>query len=218
MRDRGFSQEFVEITNLMMEVFAHDIFAAGGDWGTVHDHAVELDARLKKLAPKERQAVEFRNDAIRRNAGWLAESALRTGRNEEAVAVARQTIGNPIAGRLNQAALDDALARAKVRLGQALLGSGQRNEAVAAINEALVYYRQQQARGAGGTGPRQDLARALYVLALAQAGDEAGVARRAALLAEAARVLDGLPFEAQQLLASRELIEQVAAARAKGRR
>jgi len=60
------------------------------------------------------------------------------------------------------------------------------------------------------------LARALYVLALAEAGDEAGAARRAALLAEAARVLDGLPFEAQQLLISRELIEQVAAARAKG--
>ena len=71
----------------------------------------------------------------------------------------------------------------------------------------------QQAGGASGTGPRQDLARTLYVLALAQAGDEAGVARRAALLAEAATVLDGLSLEAQQMQTSRELIDWVAAAR-----
>ena len=82
----------------------------------------------------------------------------------------------PIAGRLNQAALDDAVARAKVRLGQAQLGSGQRAEALASLNEALVYYRKQQALGAAGTGPRQDRARTLYFLALAQAGDEASVA------------------------------------------
>ena len=216
IRDRNFSPELTAITNLMVAVFAYDIPAVGGDYGTIHDQAVEIDAKLRKLEPKDAVALQFRNDALRRNAGWLAESALRIGRNEEAAALARQAIDKPIAGRLNQAALNDALARAKVRLGQALLGSGQRAEAVAALNEALAYYRQQQAAGAAGTGPRQDLARALYFLALAQAGDEASVARRTTLLAEAAAVLDGLPLEAQQLQFSRELIDWVAAARAKG--
>ena len=64
-----------------------------------------------------------------------------------------------------------------------------------------------------GADAEQDLARTLYVLALAQAGDEASVARRATLLAEAATVLDGLSLEAQQMQASRELIDWVAAAR-----
>ena len=138
---------------------------------------------------------------------------MRIGRNEEAAALARQTIEKPIVGRLGQAAVNDSVARARVRYGQALLGSGQRAEAVTALEEALIYYRDQQAHGASGTGPRQDLARVLYFLAKAQAGDEASVARRATLLAEAASVLDGLSLEAQQMQISRELIDWVAAAR-----
>ena len=213
IRDRNFNADLTAITNLMVEVFAHDIAAVGGDYATIHDRSLDLDARLRKLEPKDAVSLQFRDDAIRRNAGWLAESALRTGRNEEAAALARQTIEKPIVGRLGQAAVNDSVARAKVRYGQALLGSGQRAEAVAVLGEALIYYRDQQAHGAAGTGPRQDLARTLYVLALAQAGDEASVARRATLLAEAATVLDGLSLEAQQMQTSRELIDWVAAAR-----
>lgn len=213
IRDRGFSKEAGVVTEILTEVFEHDIHAAQGDYQTVLARAVELDSRLKSLELPDATGREFRNDALRRNAGWLAEAAIRTGQSELAESVVRQTIENPVAGRLNQAALDEALARARVRLGQALLGSGRRAEAQAAVNEALVYYRKQQAAGATGTSPRQDLARALYVLALSQAGDEAGVARRATLLAEAADWLAGLSPEASQLLTSRELTEWITAAR-----
>jgi hypothetical protein len=216
IRDRNFSQEFTDVISLMLEVFEYDILAVGNDYGTIHARAADVDARLRKLALKDPQAQSFRDDALRRNAGWLAEAALRVGQNEAAAAVTRQTLENPVAGRLNQAALDDFQARARVRLGQAQLGSGQRAEAEATLEQALVYYRREQAEGAKGTGPRQDLARVLYFLAQAQAGDEASVARRATLLAEAASVLDGLSLEAQQMLTSRELIEWIAAARAKG--
>jgi hypothetical protein len=216
VQGRNMGKEFADVTDLMVEVFEYDILALGNDYATIYARAADVDARLRKLALTDQQVQSFRDDAVRRNAGWLAEAALRVGQYEAAAAVTRQTLDRPIAGRLNQAALDDFQARARVRLGQAQLGSGQRAEAVATLEQALAYYRKEQAEGAKGTGPRQDLARALYWLAQAQAGDEASVARRATLLAEAAGVLDGLTLEAQQMLTSRELIEWIAAARAKG--
>ena len=68
-------------------------------------------------------------------------------------------------------------------------------------------------RGASDTTFRWDFSRALYHLSRAQADDAAGRTRRVALLDEAAGVLDGLSLEAQQLIASKELIKWVAAAR-----
>ena len=218
IHDRAFDENLANVAKLTAELFEYDILAAGGDYATIHARAVGLDARLKKISSQDGPTTEFRNDGIRRNAGWLAESALRTGQYESAEAVARQAIEKPIAGRLNKAALDDSLALARVRLGEALLGSGKRDEAVAAFNEALAYYRKQQADGANGTGPRQDLARTLYFLAKAQAGDEASVAQKASLLAEAADTLASLSIETQQLQTSRELIELVSTARAQAGR
>ncbi|MEJ1970980.1 MAG: hypothetical protein WDM96_00165 [Lacunisphaera sp.] len=213
VRDRNFNEGMAAIINLMAEIFDYDILAAQGDYDAVYRRAVEAEALLKKLNLPDLLSQEFRSDALRRNAGWMAEAALRTGRNESAATIVRQTIDKPIAGRLNPAALEDALARAKVRLGQALLGNGQRAAALAALDEAMVFYRKQQNEGAVGMSHRQDMARALYYLAQAQAGDEASVARRAALLAEAADQLAGLSIEAQQLQTSRELIEWVRKAR-----
>jgi len=214
IRDRNLGEDLARVNPLLMEVFDYDILAANGDYQTIRERAADLAERLQKLDLKEERAREFRNDGLRRNAGWLVEAELRTGQFEAAAAGARQTIENPVAGRLNPAALEDALARARVRLGQALLGSGQPAAARDALNEALVYYRKQQAEGAAGTGHRQDMARALLMLARAQAGDEASVARLRQLLDEAAAQLDGMSFESQQLQTSRELIDRVAAERA----
>ena len=93
-----------------------------------------------------------------------------------------------------------------------MLGVDRRAEALVPLGEALAYYRAEQAKGATETSFRQDIARALYHLARAQAGDAAGRAQRRALLDEAAGVLDGLTFEARQLIASKELIQWVRAA------
>ena len=125
----------------------------------------------------------------------------------------RATIDKPIPGRLDKLTLEDTLARAKVRLGQALLGADRRNEALVTLGEAVAHYRAEQGKGAGGTIFRQDFARALYQLAQAQPPDEAGRAQRRTLLDEAAGQLGGLSLEAQQLLTSKELVQWVAAAR-----
>ncbi|HVU22607.1 MAG TPA: hypothetical protein VHE13_00680 [Opitutus sp.] len=206
--DRNFSADWIEISKLMMKVFDYDLLAVDGDYEAIYTRAVDLDAQLRKIETTG-NGVDFRNDALRRNAGWLDEAALRTGRFEAAETVARQTIEKPIAGRLNQAALDDALARARVRLGQALLGSGRRVEALKTLEDALAYYRKQQAAGAAGTGDLTDRARALYVLSEAQPDDAAGRSKRRELLAEAAGTLAKLSPETRQLLNSRELIDWV---------
>ena len=97
---------------------------------------------------------------------------------------------------------------------QALLGAGRTAEARSELEQALAFYRAQQAAGANGMSSRQDLARALYHLSQAQAMDEGGIARRQKLLAEAETVLDGQTLEARQTMNSRELLQWVRKARA----
>jgi tetratricopeptide (TPR) repeat protein len=213
IRDRNFSPELAQITDKIMQVFDYDLLAAEGNFAEIHKRSVALDAEVRKLTVTTGPARDFRNDTLRRNQGWLTESALRTGNYEEAVTLARQTIDQPIAGRLNQVQVEEALIVAKVRLGQALLGAGRRNEALVPLGEAVTYYRARQANGDGSTGFRQDFARALYQMALAQTKDEGGRTERRALLDEALAVLGGLTVEAQQLRASRELIQWVGEAR-----
>jgi hypothetical protein len=136
------------------------------------------------------------------------------GRPEEAVTAARGSFVDRELERMRDLpTVNQIAARAKVRLGQALLESGQRNEALAQFNEALTYYRAEQANGATETGFRQNFARALYQLSRAQAKDEAGRAQRRALLDEAFGVLGGLSLEAQQLIPSKELFQSVSDAR-----
>jgi hypothetical protein len=137
---------------------------------------------------------------------------------EEAVTAAKAAVEKPQFGRrADQTQIGETIARDKVRLGQALLGADRRSEALAPLQEAVNYYRQELAKGAGETGFRQDSVRAFYQLALAQAGDEAGRIRRRELLDEAAALLDGLSFEGRQLVASKELNKWVIAAQAQAR-
>ena len=103
--------------------------------------------------------------------------------------------------------------RVNFRLGQALLESGQRSEALAQFAEAMAHYRAEQANGATETSYRQDFARALYQLSQAQGSDDVGRAQRRGLLDEALSVLGGLSLEAQQLISSKELFRWVREAR-----
>jgi tetratricopeptide (TPR) repeat protein len=214
-KDRAFDPELTQISTLGTDMLEFDVLAAEGDYAAIHARAVDIGDRLAKMKLQAEGNRDFRTGAMRTARVWQNESALRLGNLEEAVTAARDFLDKPLFGRrADLAQIGDSTARAKVRLGQALLGSGQRSEALGPLNEAVAYYRKQLAAGAGETGFRQDFSRALWQLALAQAGDDAGLARRRALLAEAAGQLGGLSLEAQQLVESKELIQGVRAAQA----
>jgi len=212
-RDRGGDAVTDQIGELSYQVFENDLDAARNDYAAVLTRAREVDARLRKIESDDPANKQFRDDTLRRNQSWMIEGALRVGNFEEAVALSTSAVEKPILGRVRQTALEDQVARARVRQGQALLGAGRRDEAKATLEAALVYYRKQEAAGASGMGSRQDRARVLYFLAQAQPLGDAGDPLRRQLLAEADATLQGMTFESQQTLASRELIQWVHDAR-----
>ena len=213
VKDRGVDAELAQITDLNMEMGEYDILAAEGDYAAIYAKTGDIDARLLQISGVNGRNLEFRNDALRRNRAWIAESALRLGNFEQAVTVARDNVEKPIVGRLDKLTMAAILARSKIHLGQALLGTDQRAEALVPLGEAVAYYRQEQAAGASATFFRNDFARALFQLARAQSDDDDGRTRRRALLDEAMGVLGGLTIEAQQLLMNKELLKWISAAR-----
>ena len=216
VKDRAINPELAQIGTLSVSLMECDVFAAAGDYAKVHARAAEIGDQLANLKVLGDGNLDFRTNALRNARIWQTESALRLGNVEEAEAAAKSAVDKPLFGRrADQTQIGEATARAKVRLGQALLGAGHGSEALAPLHGAEAYYRQELAKGAADTGFRQDCARAFYQLALAQAGDDAGRTRRRDLLDEAAAVLDGLTFEARQLVASKELNQWVMAAQAR---
>jgi tetratricopeptide (TPR) repeat protein len=214
VKDRNLDKELEEITDVDVAAAELELLAATGDYTTIHARAVEMGAQIGKIKVLNPGNQGFRAGATRLNRRWLAEAALRLGHFEEAVTATRESVENPEFGRMSVSDKAEAMAHAKLRQGQALLGAGRRAEALGPLGEAEAYFRQQQARGAGDTSFRQYFSRSLYYLSRAQADDDAGRARRRALLDDAATVLGGLSFEAQQLVASKELMRWVATAQA----
>jgi hypothetical protein len=212
-KSRNIDGELAEISTLGTDLLECDILKAEGNYLQMHARAVEIGDRLAQMKLSAEGNVGFRTNALRFSRNLQNEAALRLGRYEEAGSGARALLDKPLFSRWMEP-LDKAYAtaRAKLRLGQALLGTNRRNEALAILGEAEAFYREQQVQGAGDTGFRQDFARTLYFLSRAQAGDEEGRATRRLLLAEAAHVLEGLSFEARQLAANQELIQWVRAA------
>jgi hypothetical protein len=191
------------------------MLAAKGDYDAIHSRAAALDDRLQMVVPKNALTRNIRIAALRQDHLWFLESSLRTGRHEEALSAAKAAVDHPMVTPTDEKTMvDSVVAKAQTRLGQALIESGRRTEALAALSPAITYYRSRQAKGAGSTSYRQDFGRALYQEALAQSDDEAGRIQRRALLDEALSVLAGLSQEAQQLRTSKELIGWVSDARA----
>ena len=140
-----------------------------------------------------------------------AAAALRLGRYAQAEALARQRLAVPADPNSDADPLEGASAARSV-LAHALALQGRGEEAMAQLAPALAYYRKAQQANAHGVGFRHDFAHALYVSALARGtGDRA---RRDAELAEAKKLLDGVPLEAQGLASMREVAALIAAARA----
>ncbi len=214
VKDRSIDPELDAIGSLSEGLLECSIDQAEGNYAKIHAKAVETADKLARMKLQSEGNVEFRANALRQSRNLQVESALRLGNFEEAVQVSRDQLDNPHFSR-RMDALDVATATAvgRVRYGQALLGAGQRLEALAALRDAEGFYREQQAKGATDTGFRQDFARTLYQLARAQTDDATGRASRLALLDEAMTLLGGLTIEAQQLLASKELLKWVTSAR-----
>jgi hypothetical protein len=211
----GLDEAFNDVAAVWEDLYRLDILAAQGNYEAIHSQAVALDERLQKIAPTNALTRSIRAQAIRQDHTWIAESALRTDRHEEALAAARGLVDRPpVSSTDEKVSVDASVERAKTRFGQALIASGQRLEARAALAEALAYYRDLQAHGAAATRFRQDFGEALYQLAQAQDDDEPGRAQRRALLDESQSVLGGLSQEAQQFRTSRDLIALVSEARA----
>ena len=213
VEERNINPELRQIGVLNLQLQEGEILAAEGDYAAVRARAADVAEQLGKIKEMNEGNRGFRAGTARASRAQLAESALRLGRPEEAVFAARGAFGDPVIERLDRATANRMTARAKVRLGQALMESGQRSEALAQFAEAMAHYRAEQANGATETSYRQDFARALYQLSQAQGSDDVGRAQRRELLDEALSVLGGLSLEAQQLVASKELFQWVREAR-----
>jgi tetratricopeptide (TPR) repeat protein len=213
-KTEGTDQAFNDVAAVWESLYRLDLLATKGNYQGIHDQAAVLDQRLQKIAPKNALTRDLRNQAIGQDHAWMIEAALHTGRREEALAAAQALVAHPPTNPTDEKFTVDMLdARDRTRLGQALLEAGHRTEAQAQLTEAIAYYRSRQAKGAQSTSFRQDFGRALYQEALVQDADEAGQARRRALLDEALSVLSGISPEAQQFRTSRELIKSVTEAR-----
>jgi tetratricopeptide (TPR) repeat protein len=217
IKDRNLDQAMAEVTGVVMDMAECDILAAEGDHAAIRARAADVIGRLGKIKTDNGRTVDIRDENLRRTRILLTESALRLGNFEEAVTLARQAVEQPITNRVDKLAFEEIQARAKVRLGQALLGADKPAEALVPLREALTYYRGRQARGAAGTNFRQDFARVLYHLARAQSADAGGRTQALALLNEAMTVLGGLTIEAQQLRNNKELLKWVSDARREAR-
>ncbi|MBP7481594.1 MAG: hypothetical protein KA788_03580 [Lacunisphaera sp.] len=216
-KERDLNPELVQLVAAARVAREVDVLAAEGDYETIHTLAAGALAQVAKIPETSEDNRQFRLNISRGNREWLIESALRLGRAEEAVAAAREAVARPLTELLNTASARRTEIRNRVQLGRALAAAGQSDEARTVFGEAIAFYRQELAAGAAGTNFSLFFARALYHSAQAQAGDEAGRARRLALLDEAMHVLGGLSLEYQQLNDSKELLKWVTDARREAR-
>jgi tetratricopeptide (TPR) repeat protein len=188
--------------------------AAQGDYPRVYELVNGAKTQFGTLKQQSALIQFFYGAMGRATYTQYIDAALRTGRFGEAEAAARKMMGHPFNMRALKRRSVNLDARYSVQLGHALVGLGRKSDARPILEAAITVYRASRARGADGTTFRLDFAGGLYQLSRAQEDDEAGRAKRSALLGEAAGVLFGLSTEAQDLVSSKELAKWVGAARA----
>jgi hypothetical protein len=215
MEMEGTDQSFAQAAAAWEDIYRLDLLAAQGDYESVHAQAANIEEKLRKIAPRDTLTKLIRDDAITQTHVWVVKAAVHTGRQEEAAAAAKSFLDHPSFSVGTEKTLIDAVvARTRTRYAQSLIDLDRKAEARSALQEVMVYYRGRQANGANATSFRQDLGAALFQMARLEDDDEAGRARRRALLDEAQSVLGGLSQQAQQFYDSKEIIELVSRARA----
>jgi hypothetical protein len=156
---------------------------------------------------------QARDDALQNALGVVSRAALRLGRYAEAEAAARRRMAMPpMSGSSGDDPRKDMFKR-RVPLAHAIAKQGRGAEAQTVLAPALAYYDREQKAGAIGTDFRLAYAEALYVNALAQGTDAAGLATRERALARSAELISGASAEVQRLVATRELSGWIASAR-----
>lgn len=214
VKARSIDGELQEIGGLGVDLLECQLDFSEGDYAKARSRAATIADKLERMKVKAEGNVETWGNIIRQAHNIQAEAALRVGNFEEAGALARAQLEEPkFARRMDALDKDFAAARDKLRYGQALLGSGKPMDALLALRDAEVFYRERQKLGARDTGFRIDFARTLFHIARAQTNDVVGRAARLSLLNEALDLLGGLSLEAQQLRECRELIKSVSDAR-----
>lgn len=141
-----------------------------------------------------------------------ARAGLMTGDYKQAEAFARrlQALPNSPASEANP---KERIATNAVLLAHALAGQGQNEQARAALQAALDYYREQQKGGASGVNFRYAFAYALYVDVLASADDSGLAHQRADNLSAAAQLIADAPGDGRNTVRMRQLSGLIAAAR-----
>ena len=141
-----------------------------------------------------------------------ARAGLMTGDYKQAEAFARrlQALPNDPTSEANP---KERIATNAVLLAHALAGQGQNEQASAALQPALDFYREQQQAGASGVNFRYKFAYALYVDALASTGDSGPARQRADSLSAAAQLIADAPGDGRNSVRMRQLSGLIAAAR-----
>ncbi|MGH8865156.1 MAG: hypothetical protein ACREVZ_11040 [Burkholderiales bacterium] len=166
-----------------------------------------------KIPAKDVRLATVMNNALGGELRIASMAAIQLGRYAQAEAWARRRLALPPDPDPDEAPqIEPSSARAVLAQAVALQGRGA--EALAILEPALRYYRDEQRAGANDTSMRRDFASALYASALAYSADPDGRAKRDAALAEATRLIAGATAEARQLASMRDLVIWIAAARA----
>jgi hypothetical protein len=183
-----------------------------GDSASAYELAGQAVRQLEQMSiPTNSPAAPFRSGALQNALGVMSDAALRLGRYGDAEAAARRRMTFP-PSPLADDPLED-MSRRRVLLAFAVAKQGRGAEAGTVLVPAFQYYGREKAAKAMGTLFRRDYAEALYVSAIAQGNDPAGLAARQQALAQAAEVLSGASAEAKQTVEMRELASWIAEAR-----
>jgi hypothetical protein len=194
------SGRWPELLPLMPDVWRARLHLNFGDDQAAIDGSTAVSGRLRNLtfATEEEFAQRIRANLLRLSLATEALAAIRLGRDADAEVALRERLTLP-PNLFTRSDPQDETSRTQVMLAHAVSRQGRNAEALATLQPALQRYRAEQGKGADGLTFQRDLAYALYVDAIAQGDDGAGRSRRETSLAEAARLLSGLPAEAQQL-------------------
>jgi hypothetical protein len=179
----------------------------------------EASDAAERVAAVDYSADDINSKFMQRNllAGNLriaSQAAIRLGRPAQAEAMTRRWLALP-PNRNSQADPHIEKSSAQAMLAHAIAMQGRPDEARTTLQPALDWYRKEQQAGAHETSFRREFAYALYVSALSQSADAAGVKQRATDLQEAAAQIDGASEEAKRMANSRYLSGLIAAAQAK---
>jgi tetratricopeptide (TPR) repeat protein len=186
---------------------------AQGDAQAAFANASAVIARIDavKVPANDLGSSILQNNMLSGSLRTAATAALRLGHYSQAEALGRRWQVLPPNSRSEDDPKERSSAATAV-LANAVALQGRTDEALAILQPALAFYRQEQQAGASGTTFRGDYAYALYVSALTFASDSDRPKREAALN-QAANLIAGASAEARNLANMREVSGLIASAR-----